>query len=46
MLIALGDGDTSNDENEGNEEGKSEFLTYEDDTTEDTKRWYKVDVEG
>ena len=46
MLIALCDGDTSDDEHEGNQEREAEFLTDEYDASEDTERWYEVDVEG
>ena len=46
MLIALGDGDTADDENEGDEERKAEFFTNEDDSAEDAERWNEVDVEG
>ena len=46
MLIALGDGHASDDENESYEERKPEFLTDEDDTTENAEWWNEVDVEG
>ena len=45
MLIALGDGDPTDDECKGEEEGAPLFLTDENNATEDSERWNEVDIE-